>query len=251
MESSAADNAPRLLVIVPAYNESASIGGVVRDIRENLPDADIVVIDDGSRDDTYRHVPPPARVIRLPFNAGIGAAMQTGYRYAHEHGYDLALQIDGDGQHPAAEARRLVDAIREHEADLVIGSRFLQGSGGYQQTSSRMIGIRLLNRLVRLLSGLTVTDCTSGLRVANRELIDAFNRFYPDDYPEPEVALLAARAGYRVRECPVQMRQRAAGVSSIPLMRGLFYVLKVSLALLLNMLRDPWPHKQTTQGETP
>lgn len=236
--------ADRLLVIIPAFNESASIAAVVADVAAQVPGADIVVVDDGSPDDTWRFVPAPAKVIRLPFNLGIGGAMQTGYRYAHEHGYDLAVQIDGDGQHPADQVPRLVDAMRARGADMVIGSRFVAGGDDeYAQTMARMTGIRILNGLIRVLGGPRITDCTSGMRLVNRPLIDAFCRFYPEDYPEPEVALLAARAGYQVVEHPARMKQRAAGQTSIPLFRGLFYVLKVSVALLLDTMRDPWPHR--------
>lgn len=228
----------RCIAIVPAYNEAATIADVVQDITEHLPLVDVVVVDDGSTDGTADYVPEPAYVLRLPVNLGIGGAMQTGYRFAYEQGYDLALQIDGDGQHPAAEALRLIDAVMEG-ADLAIGSRFLE-PGEYEQQQSRMTGIRILRAMIRLLSGMDLADPTSGYRAVGRDLMRAFAHWYPDDYPEPEVAMLAKRAGYRVEERPVQMRQRQGGVTSISLRRGLFYVLKVSVAMLLNLIRDPW-----------
>jgi len=230
----------RGVVIVPAFNEAESIAGVVEDIVHALPEFDIVVIDDGSTDLTASRVPGSATVITLPFNLGIGAAMQTGYRYAAEHNYDVAVQVDGDGQHPASEIVALLEAMQADDADLVIGSRFLR-PGEYRQSAARAAGSRLLRWLLRALTGRTYTDCTSGFRAANRAVIRAFSHWYPDDYPEPEVVLLAHRAGFRVTETPVRMEQRVSGRTSIPLGRGLYYVLKVAVALLLDTTRQPWP----------
>lgn len=230
----------RGVVIVPAFNEAGSIARVVEDVARAVPEFDIVVIDDGSTDATARIVPESATVISLPFNLGIGAAMQTGYRFAAEHGYDVAVQVDGDGQHPASEIGGLVETLAEGTADMVIGSRFLE-AGGYRQSRARAAGSRVLRWLLRLLTGRTYTDCTSGFRVANRKVIRAFSHWYPDDYPEPEVVLLLHRSGFRVIEAPVRMQQRVAGRSSIPLARGVYYVLKVAVALLLDTMRQPWP----------
>lgn len=227
------------LAIVPAYNESESIAGVVSELRRELPDFDILVIDDGSTDSTARRVPADATVLSLPFNLGIGGAMQTGYRYAALHGYELAVQVDGDGQHPPHEVRKLVLRLEQGDVDLVIGSRFLENN--YRQNPARMGGIFVLRWLIRFLSGQSLTDPTSGFRAANRSVIRAFAYWYPDDYPEPEIALLLHRSGYRVVEIPTVMRQRTTGQSSIPLLRGFFYVAKVSIALLLDTIRDPWP----------
>ncbi len=235
----------RRLVIVPAYNEVDTIGRVVEQVRQLLPDYDVVVVDDGSTDGTAAAVPRGAIVLSLPFNLGIGGAMQTGYRYAAMHGYDVAVQVDGDGQHPVDAVPRLVEPIEAGEADLVVGSRFLPG-GSYDQSASRMFGIRVLRALLRLLTGRRFTDCTSGFRAANRRVIHAFAHWYPDDYPEPEVILLLHRAGLRVVEVPVAMNARAGGRTSIPFWRGVFYIFKVSLALLLNTIRQPWPTRLTT-----
>jgi len=228
---------PRVLVIIPAYNESATIGDVVTQLHRALPDADVLVIDDGSKDETARLVPRTARVVRLPMNLGIGGAMQTGYRFAHANGYDLAIQCDADGQHPPEHIQALIDFAAETRADMVIGSRFIE-PGMYQQQPVRMAAIRWLNAVISVLGGQRVTDCTSGFRVANRRAIEAFADWYPDDYPEPEVLLRLLRSGYTVRETPVLMRQRQGGVSSIPFQRGLFYVVKVTSSLLLTLVRE-------------
>jgi glycosyltransferase involved in cell wall biosynthesis len=233
----------RGLVIVPAYNEADAIARVVEEVKAAAPNFDVVVIDDGSTDATPRQVPPTARVIRLPFNLGIGGAMQTGYRYAARHGYDLAVQVDGDGQHRADQLPALIEPLVEGRADLVIGSRFMQPSG-YRQGPARTLGRLVLGLVLRLLTGERFTDCTSGFRAANRRVIEAFAHWYPDDYPEPEVVLLLQRAGFRVAETPVVMSQRLGGRTSIPLLRGFYYVIKVSAALLLDTIRTPWPRRE-------
>jgi hypothetical protein len=238
----------RGLVIVPAFNERQSVGKLARRLHRALPSFDVLVIDDGSTDDTLRQIPPQTAVVSLPFNLGIGGAMQTGYRYAALHGYDIAVQVDGDGQHRPGEVRRLVDQLIRTESDMVVGSRFLE-PGRYHQSFTRMVGIRILDILIKQLSGLNITDCTSGFRVANRRVIRAFAHWYPDDYPEPEVILLLHRGGFKITELNVRMRQRRAGMTSIPLMRGLFYVLKVMMALLLDMAREPWPSGKVTEHD--
>ncbi|MCC6239050.1 MAG: glycosyltransferase family 2 protein [Phycisphaerales bacterium] len=231
---------PRCLVIVPVFNERESIGPLIRHLRQTLPDFHILVVDDGSTDDTAQQVPPGTAVVSLPFNLGIGGAMQTGYRYAAMHGYDIAVQCDGDGQHRPNEVLRLVEELKKGEADLVVGSRFLNATT-YRQTRVRKVGSLVLRGLIRLLTGLKITDCTSGFRAGNRRVINAFAHWYPEDYPEPEVILLLHRAGFRIAELQVRMRQRKSGSSSISLLAGLFYMIKVSTCLLLNLMRDPWP----------
>jgi hypothetical protein len=237
----------RGLAIVPAFNESASIAAVIKDLRAHVPELHAVVIDDGSTDGTARHVPPGTTVISLPFNLGIGGAVQTGYRFAARGGYEVAVQVDGDGQHPAAEVRRLLERLAEGDADLVIGSRFL-APGGYRQGLARRAGSLVLRTLLRLLTGLRFTDCTSGFRAANRRVIEAFAEHYPEDYPEPEVVVLLHRAGLRVVEVPVTMSPRAGGITSIPLLRGVYYVVKVSVAIVLATMRQPWPRGETVPG---
>jgi glycosyltransferase involved in cell wall biosynthesis len=228
------------LVIVPAFNERASVRRVVEQLQRALPEFDVVVIDDGSTDDTVRQVPPGTTVVTLPFNLGIGGAMQTGYRYAALHGYDIAVQVDGDGQHRPSEVKRLVEELERGELDLVVGSRFLKPSG-YKQTLVRRGGAWFLRSLIYWLTGLVMTDCTSGFRAANRRVIRAFAHWYPEDYPEPEVIVLLHRAGYRINELSVRMRRRRGGRSSINVLDGLFYVLKVTVCLLLDLAREPWP----------
>ena len=234
------DAPPRILVIVPAFNEAGSVGGVVRELSGRLPECDVVVVNDGSTDATVERVASPARVISLPFNLGIGGAMQTGYRYARDRGYDVAVQVDADGQHPPDQVRRLTEHLRTSGADLVIGSRFLE-PGTYRQTFARRTGIRLLGALIRVLCGRRITDCTSGFRAVNRRTIHAFAHWYPDDYPEPQVVPLLHRAGCKVIEFPILMNERTTGRSSIGLLGGVFYVVKVTTSLLLDTMRSPWP----------
>ena len=242
--------APRCLVIVPVFNERGSVGKIVRRLRQALPDFDLLVIDDGSTDDTLRQIPAGVTVVSLPFNLGIGGAMQTGYKYAALHGYDVAVQVDGDGQHRPSEVRRLVDFVLNGEADLALGSRFLEPTR-YRQSFVRRVGASMLGLLIKLLTGLSITDCTSGFRAANRRVIRAFAHWYPEDYPEPEVILLLHRAGYAIGEFSVRMRQRRAGQSSIGLLGGVFYVMKVTACLLLDTVRAPWPHEKFGSPATP
>lgn len=231
---------PRCLCIIPVFNERDSIGKLIRHLHRALPDFDVVVIDDGSTDDTARMVPPGTAVVTLPFNLGIGGAMQTGYRYAAMNGYDIAVQVDGDGQHRPREVLRLVEHLQTQELDLVVGSRFL-GSTTYRQTAVRKTGSFVLRGIIRMLTGLDITDCTSGFRAASRRVICAYAHWYPEDYPEPEVIVLLHRAGFKIGELSVRMRQRKAGQSSISLFGGVFYVLKVATCLLLDLIRRPWP----------
>lgn len=230
----------RCLVIVPAWNEGKTVGKLVHRLKQFLPEYDVLVIDDGSTDTTALAVPKDAKVVSLPFNLGIGGAMQTGYRYAALHDYDAAVQVDGDGQHRPSEVRQLVEHLSRRNADLVVGSRFAT-PGSYYQPFSRRFGCWILGSLVRILTGLRITDSTSGFRAVNRRVIRAFAHWYPEDYPEPEVILLLHRAGFKVEEIPTQMRRRAAGTTSIPFFRGVYYVIKVVTCLLLDLLRSPWP----------
>ncbi len=232
----------RCLAIIPAFNERGSVGSVVRGLQRALPELDVVVIDDGSTDDTCRQVPPGTAVVSLPFNLGIGGAMQTGYRYAALNQYDVAVQVDADGQHRPSQVRRLIHALVNGQADMIVGSRFMEPrKRRYRQSFIRKTGAWVLRASIRGLTGLTITDCTSGFRAANRKVIHAFAHWYPEDYPEPEVILLLHRAGFKVRELPVRMRRRRSGQSSIRVLSGLFYVTKVVTCLLLDMVREPWP----------
>jgi glycosyltransferase involved in cell wall biosynthesis len=231
---------PRCLIIIPAFNESKSVGKLVRRLRRLEKTWDILVIDDGSTDDTVRQVPSDVSVVSLPFNLGIGGAMQTGYRYASLHGYDIAIQVDGDGQHRPSEVRHLVEELQRTGADMVVGSRFLRPTK-FRQSASRMTGIRVLSAWIRVLCGLKITDCTSGFRAANSKVIRAFAHWYPEDYPEPEVVLLLHRSGFKVVETVARMRRRMYGKTSISLLKGFWYVFKVGICLVLDMIRQPWP----------
>jgi glycosyltransferase involved in cell wall biosynthesis len=223
---------------VPAYNEETSIGEVVVDLRA-LSSVDVVVIDDGSTDRTAeRALAAGARVVSMPFNVGIGGAVQTGYLVARDGGYDVAVQVDGDGQHPARELPRLTAALAAEDADLVVGSRFL-GPPGYRAPLSRRVGIRFFAKIVSRLLGVCITDTTSGFRAAGPRAIRLFAEAYPHDYPEVEAVVVAARAGLKVVEVPVTMRERQGGRSSITPMRSAYYIVKVLLAVLMEMLRKP------------
>jgi glycosyltransferase involved in cell wall biosynthesis len=230
----------RLLVIVPALNEAAVISNVISDIRCALPSAEILVIDDGSKDNTAAVASAAgARVVKMPFNVGIGSAVQTGFRVAAEEDFDVAIQVDGDGQHPADQVPRLVTAISESGANYVIGSRFAE-PGEYRPSLARRGGILLFSRLVSILARQQVSDTTSGLRAADRRAIRLFAEHYPHDYPEVEAVILARRNALRIVEVPVVMRQRSSGRSSITPIRSLYYMVKVTLAVLVQFIgRNP------------
>ena len=228
----------RLVAIVPAWNESGAIGRVVDEIREFDSAIDVVVVDDASSDDTAKVAESHgATVLSLPFNVGIGGAVQTGFRYALEHGYELAVRLDGDGQHDASEIPKVLEPIEAGEADLVIGSRFVDPGGTYRPPFARRIGIRIFARLVSVLGGQRVTDTTSGFVALDRGGIELFAAQFPHDYPEVEATLVALRSGLRVAQVQVDMRERTTGSSSITFVRSLYYIVKVTLALLVASLR--------------
>jgi glycosyltransferase involved in cell wall biosynthesis len=223
----------RALAIVPAWNEERDLAGVIGELRRAVPGWDICVVDDGSSDATAAVARRAgAVVLRLPINLGIGGAVQTGYLWAREHGYDVAAQIDGDGQHDPQYLEGAVRPIVDGTADVVIGSRYL-GLGGFRSSALRRAGARYLSWFLRLRCRAHVTDPTSGFRVAGPRAIELFAAHYPSDYPEPEAIALATRHGLRVEEVPVVMRERQHGTSSIGPARTLYYLIKVSLALLL------------------
>ncbi len=222
----------RVVVIVPAYNEARNLPALAEALRRHAPDCDVCVVDDGSADDTARVAAGLGlTVLRVPINLGIGGAVQTGYLWAEEHDYDVAIQVDGDGQHDPSYIPALLRPIVEGRADLVVGSRFLE-PGGFRSTLLRRVGIRYLSWFLRLRCGARVTDPTSGFRAAGRSAIELFARLYPSDYPEPESAAIAVRSGLRVAEVPVRMTERASGRSSIRWSGTLYYLVKVSLALV-------------------
>jgi hypothetical protein len=228
----------RVVAVVPAWNEGGAIGRVVDGIRAFDPELDVVVVDDASTDETAEVATAHgATVLRLPFNVGIGGAVQTGFKYALAEDYDLAVRLDGDGQHDPAELPKLLAPIERGEADLVIGSRFVDASGSYHPPFARRMGIKLFARLVSLLGGQRVTDTTSGFIALDRVGIELFAQEYPHDYPEVEATLVALRSGLRLAQVQVEMRERESGVSSITFVRSVYYILKVMLALLVASLR--------------
>jgi glycosyltransferase involved in cell wall biosynthesis len=231
--------APRvkILIIIPAYNEEASLPGVIQDLREHIPAADVIVVNDGSIDDTAQIARKnDVKVLDLPFNLGIGGAVQSGYLYAERNGYDIAVQFDGDGQHLAEDINKLIEPIVTKQADLVVGSRFL-AIGGYKAPIFRKIGIAIFSFVISRILGITVTDSTSGFRAANRRVIEFFAHTYPDDYPEVEALVLLHKVGLRMMEVPVTMRERTGGKSSITPVRSAYYMTKVLMAIFIDLMK--------------
>jgi glycosyltransferase involved in cell wall biosynthesis len=227
----------RVVAVVPAFDEEAAIGAVVAGIREFDPEIDVVVVDDGSGDGTaHAAAAAGATVVRLPFNLGIGAAVQTGFRYALEQDYDVAVRLDGDGQHDPSELPKLLEPLERGEADVVTGSRF-RGEGTYRPPLGRRLGITWFAKLVSLLSRQQVTDTTSGFQALNRSAISLFARDYPSDYPEVEATVLLLKHRLRLTEVQVEMRERETGSSSITFLRSLYYAVKVTLALFVGIAR--------------
>ena len=221
------------LVIIPAYNERGNILKTVEDVQKNAPDFDYIVVNDCSTDDTLALCREHGlNVVSLPLNLGIGGGVQTGYLYAAEHGYDIAAQFDGDGQHNASYLSRMADKLEKEHLHMVIGSRYIEKKG-FQSSGLRRFGIRYFTGLIRMVTGKTITDPTSGMRIVNRDLIEEFARDYPRDYPEPESVTAVLRAGKKVEEVPVEMNERAEGVSSISGRKSVYYMVKVSIAVLM------------------
>jgi glycosyltransferase involved in cell wall biosynthesis len=228
----------RLVALVPAFNEEANVGRVVDEIRTVAPTFDIVVVDDGSYDRTAEVARAHgATVVRLPFNLGIGGAVQTGFRYAFEHDYDLAVRLDGDGQHDPSQLDRIIRPVVGDEADIAVGSRFAEAGDGYRSSRSRRVGIRLLAWVVSRIVGRRVTDTTSGFQALNRRAIELFAHDYPHDYPEVEATIMVSRHRLRSIEVPVTMRERGGGRSSITALRSVYYMVKVLLAIFVGLFR--------------
>lgn len=225
--------AMKRLVIIPAYNEEENISNTIKDIIMHCPNIDYIVINDCSKDRTEQILKENGmHYISLPCNLGIGGGVQTGYQYACEHGYDIAIQFDGDGQHEARYLKDLMAPIEAGEADITIGSRFIRREG-FQSTGIRRFGINFLSGMIKLLCGIRVLDVTSGMRAVNRRFIEQYARDYTQDYPEPEAIIAAAKSGGRIIEVPVEMRERQGGTSSISPVRSIYYMIKVTLALIL------------------
>ena len=223
------------LVIIPAFNEEGNLEKTIKDIKDNAPD--YVIINDCSTDKTLemcrRH---GFSYLNLPVNLGIGGAVQTGYRYAYYHGYDIAVQFDGDGQHSASHLEDMVTTLIDTESDMVIGSRFIEKEG-FQSSGLRRIGIKYFTGLIKLLTGKKITDPTSGMRMVNKKLLEKFTDEYPKDYPEPESVVTILSEKYKVTEIPVVMNEREEGVSSISLKNSVYYMIKVSFAILIARMK--------------
>ncbi|MBI3756100.1 MAG: glycosyltransferase family 2 protein [Deltaproteobacteria bacterium] len=226
-----------ILVIMPAYNEAESIARVILAVQKNLPDADILVVNDGSQDTTGAIASRlGVMVADLPYNMGIGAAMQTGYRYAAVRNYDIAVQVDADGQHPPDQILYLIEPIMKGKADAAIGSRFL-GKEEYHPSFARTIGIKVFAIMVSLITGQKVADTTSGFRAVNKRVIQFFAKSYPEDYPEVEAIVLLHKARFNIMETSVRMEARTRGKSSITPLQAMYYMIKVLLAVLVDMLK--------------
>ena len=230
-----------ILVIVPAFNEEKNIVRVIEDLKGIELKPDILVVNDGSLDETgpVAKITGKALVVDLPNNLGIGGAVQTGFKYASRNGYKTAVQFDGDGQHLAAEIPKLLAVLEKGTADMVIGSRFLQKQGGFRSTFVRRIGIWTFQLLNSLLIGQKVTDNTSGFRAYNRRTIEFLARYYSVDYPEPEAVILLGRNNFRIAEESALMQERQGGGSSIAGIKGGYYMIKVVLAIVMASLRKP------------
>ncbi|MDA8442087.1 MAG: glycosyltransferase family 2 protein [Peptococcaceae bacterium] len=227
----------KTLIIIPAYNEELSIGNVSKEIMQAYPNASVLVVNDGSEDKTSMIAGKAgAKVINLPVNLGIGGAVQTGYRYAAQNDYDIAVQLDADGQHDPNDLEILLKPIICGEADFVLGSRFVE-KGNYRAPITRRLGIVFFSIVVSIICGKTFKDTTSGYRAASKEIIKLFAHTYPTDYPEVESLVMLNREGFRIKEVAVSMRHRSTGRSSITPVRSVYYMVKVLLALLMSISR--------------
>ena len=227
----------KILVIIPAFNEEGSIGKVVEEVRTYLPQIHALVVNDGSSDHTSEIARSKgAIVLDLPFNLGIGGAMQAGYKYAYVKGYDIAIQVDGDGQHDPKEILKLLHVLEEGKADVAIGSRFI-GDSEYKASVMRRLGILILSKAISMIVGEKLTDPTSGFRVANQRAIQLFSGNYPQDYPEPEALVLLHQCGLLMKEVPVKINRRYSGESSITKLRSIYYMVKVLLAIFVDCFK--------------
>ena len=236
----------KTLIIIPAYNEQENLPRTLADLWQHCPEADPLVINDCSTDGTLDYLRDNGIPhLDLTANLGIGGAVQAGYLYARDRGYDIAVQFDGDGQHEAAYLKSLTGKIESGAADIAIGSRFMEKEG-FQSSGARRAGIGFLSALIRMLGGVHILDVTSGMRAVNRRFIEEYAESYPQDYPEPEAILTAGLLGARIAEVPVQMREREKGKSSISPLSSVYYMIKVSLALIMIRIRI---RKHTAGGQ--
>lgn len=226
------------IIIIPAYNEEENIERTVNAIQKSAQGFDYVIINDCSTDNTRKICEEKEfNIVNLPINLGIGGAVQTGYKYAYENGYDVAVQVDGDGQHDPEFLNTMADYLIEHQVDMVIGSRFIEKKG-FQSSITRRMGIKFFSGLIKILTGKTITDPTSGLRMIGRNVMEIFSRDYPRDYPEPESIVAVLRKNMKIEEIPVVMLERQGGVSSISPKKSIYYMIKVTLAILIERIRN-------------
>ena len=229
----------RILAIIPAYNEEDSVGKVIEEVNTHFPQAVVLVINDGSSDHTSEKASTcGATVLDLPFNLGIGGAMQAGYKYAYENGYDIAIQVDADGQHDPKEIQKLLHTLEVEKVDVAIGSRFIGGSR-YKGSIMRRIGIAIFSGVISTIVRQRITDPTSGFRASNRKAIQLFASDYPQDYPEPEVVILLHQCHLKMQEVPVGMSERYSGESSITKIKSIYYMVKVLLAIFVDCFKKP------------
>lgn len=225
------------LIIIPAYNEAKNIEKVIKDITEYAKDFDYIIINDCSTDNTKEVcLKNNFRFLNLPINLGIGGAMQTGYKFAQEYHYDIAVQFDGDGQHDARFLNKMFENLQQNSLDMIIGSRFISKEG-FQSSFLRRMGIQFFGSLFKFLYHQEITDATSGLRMVNRKVIDDFCRYYPKDYPEPETISSCLRKKYKVSEISVEMKEREYGESSINFRKSIYYMGKVTLAIFIDKMK--------------
>jgi len=229
----------KILIIVPCFNEEENIPIVVKEIRTNIPEADILIINDCSTDSTsmVAHGVNNLLVIDLPVNLGIGGAVQTGFKYAARNDYDFAVQLDGDGQHIASEALRLIDYLKLTGADMVIGSRFLDVKS-FRTSGMRRAGIKVFQYMYKLMLKRGITDGTSGFRAYNKSSLQYLSEHYPDDYPEPEAIIMLNKKGFKICEVGVEMRERLHGTSSITPLKSMYYMIKVIISMFFSFIRE-------------
>lgn len=240
----ASNRSEKILVIIPAYNEQGAIRHVVASTKRAVPEAEVLVINDGSVDDTMLEASRAgAIVVDHPFNLGIGGAVQTGLKFARMHGYEYVIRLDGDGQHSAEEIQLFLSALRERRADMVIGSRFLESGVDWHIPWTRRIGIIFFRWGVSLLIGEKATDTTSGFCGMNRSAIHVLATYLPQDYPDVESRVIIHKAGLRQIELPVNMQARTAGISSINAWRSIYYAFKVSVGMVTSAMKDIAPYR--------
>ncbi len=233
----------KVLIIIPAYNEANSIVRVTDDLIKNYPQYDFLIINDCSIDNTEQVCKENSyNYITLPVNLGIGGGVQAGYKYAYKNNYDIAIQIDGDGQHDSSCLGNLIEPITEGRADMVIGSRFIRKEG-FQSSSMRRLGIKFLSNLIYKIFDVKVLDVTSGFRAVNKKMIKLFSSEYAQDYPEPEAVVVGALNGAKIMEVPVVMHKRENGVSSISAIKSMYYMIKVSIAIVLHSIEYKFGRK--------